>query len=270
MSGYGAKIILDSVNPVCGTRLTTMEVTFPRMVLAEFNTHRVFSRNSASSRAIPVKKMLDRVKNEPAVPKFWGKNVAGMQAPEELTGVELMQSQQLWLRARDQAVIVAEQMMAVGLHKQIANRILEPFVTTTVIVSATQWENFFKLRCHKDAQPEIRFAAELMRAAYRSSNPQIVDVGAWHIPMLRDEDTYLSTADQLKVATGRLARVSYLTHDGVRDVEADIELHDRLSASGHWSPFEHCAVASIGSYAAGNFVQGWDQYRKRFLGETGQ
>ena len=149
---YSAKVLADSISPD-GVRLTTMEVTFPRIVLAEFNTHRMFSRNSASSRAIPVEKMIQRVLDDPFSPVWWGKNQSGMQAAEELSGEALRLARQHWLDARDFAISCVRLFQApeISLHKQIANRLLEPFLWHTVVVTATEWENFFALRCHKDA-----------------------------------------------------------------------------------------------------------------------
>ena len=159
---YDAKIVADSVSEV-GDRLTTMEVTFPRMVLAEFNTHRVFSRNSASSRAIPVEKQLQRIMDDPFIPVWWGRKQSGMQADHELEGDGLVQAKAEWLAARDSAVGHVQRLLELGLHKQITNRLLEPFMWHTVIVTATEWSNFFALRANPMAQPEIRVIAEMMR-----------------------------------------------------------------------------------------------------------
>ena len=266
-----AKIIRDSVNVATGDRLTTLEVTMPRIVLAEFNTHRLLSRNSASSRAIPVDKTILAIQHDPFLPIFWGLNQAGMQAQAELSAEKLDLARREWLAARDAAIASAKALLAIGLHKQIANRILEPWMYTTVIVSATEWVNFFKLRCHPAAQPEMRRTAEAMRDAMAASSPQKLQPGDWHIPMAgQADDAIMSHETKLKVATAHLARVSYLTHDGVRDIDKDVELHDRLAASGHWSPFEHCARAAdmLGQVKPSNF-RGWIQYRKFFPGEDG-
>jgi len=265
---YNVKVIADSV-PIHrwtnreerGPRLTTMEVTLPRIVLAEFNTHRMFSRNSASSRAIPVAKMLERVTTDPFIPVYWGKNQKGMQAAEELDDASKKRALRSWMRARDAAVLSVRrlQMPDIDLHKQIANRLLEPFLWHTVIVTATEWENFWGQRCNKDAQPEIRIAAEMMRAAYDRSTPKDVKEGEWHLPLLQENEFVLPEGSPewndpvpaechlmtpkyaAQVCVGRCARVSFLTHDGKRDPQADIDLCDRLLRSGHMSPFEHVA-----------------------------
>jgi thymidylate synthase ThyX len=275
--GHAARILADSLSPD-GARLTTFEVTFPRIILAEFNTHRALSRNSASSRAIPVEKMLARVEEDPYVPSHWGKNQRGMQAFEELGAAEQTAARDAWLTARDLAVKQTKALLGIGVHKQITNRLLEPFMWQTVVVSATDWSNFFHLRCHRDAHPEIRLVAELMREALQAAQPAPLAYGAWHLPLVEmgeraegGEPLYWQ-----KVSVGRCARVSYLTHDGRRDPAADVELHDRLLKSGHMSPFEHIARPVEESDLAGpdakagerrrearfgNF-RGWVQYRK--------
>lgn len=267
-----AKVILDSVNTNTGHRLTTMEVTFPRFVLAEFNTHRVFSRNSASSRAIPIQKIIDKVLESPVIPVWFGKNQKGMVAEVELEGEELERAKAAWLKARDRAVESAREMLAAGVHKQLTNRILEPWLYTTVIVSSTKYNNFDFLRDDPHAQPEIKAACQAMKAARKASTPTPMRPGEWHIPAVTDEErrTY-KLDDLLKLATARTARVSYLTHDGIRDVAEDFDMHDnRLAKNGHWSPFEHSAQAITAWDEAdcGNF-RGWRQYRKMFKNEAG-
>ncbi len=265
---YACKILTDSIAPN-GHRLTTMEVTFPRIVLAEFNTHRMFSRNSASSRAIPVAKMLQQIKDDPFIPIHWGKNQKGMQADTELTTLEQSAAGKVWLETRDKVVELATQLLDIGVHKQITNRLLEPFMWQTVIVSATAWANFFALRTHKDAQPEIRRIAELMQDAYNKSEPTPVSLGDYHLPLvdvsvdLKD----IHKSQLLDVCVGRCARVSYLTHAGVRDPLADIALAQRLRHSGHMSPFEHVATPMQTDGWSGNF-RGWLQYRKTITNEA--
>lgn len=241
---YSSRILKDSMSPD-GVRLTTLEVTFPRIVLAEFNTHRVFSRNSASSRAIPVEKMLLKVQEDPFIPIYWGKNQKGMQAERELTDIEQLLALVEWIQARDYAVEQAQRMLDIGVHKQITNRLLEPFLWHTVIVTSTEWENWRGLRRSKDAQPEIRRIADMIDVTIEESSPQAVDYGDWHLPLVDDrfdlEVAGYSMLDIVKICIGRCTRVSYLTHDGKRDPKADIELCERLLKSGHMSPFEHAA-----------------------------
>ena len=258
--GFSARVLTDSMSPA-GTRLTTMEVRFPRFVLSEFNTHRVFSRNSASSRAVPTSKMIERVLENPAMPVEWGVNKPGMSASEALTDEQAEEAKSLWLQARDRAVESVRSLQHLNVHKQVINRILEPFMWHTVIVTATEWENFYILRCAPNAQPEIQVAAKLMRAAMDESVPRAVGIGHWHLPLVQDDERHLPLEDLKKISAARCARVSYLTHDGKRDIEKDVELCERLRSDGHLSPFEHVATPSDDMDFHANF-RGWIQMRK--------
>lgn len=266
---FNATILADS-KPAHGNRLTTFELTYPRCIHAEFMTHRKVSRNSASSRAIPIEKMLNDVYERPFIPIHWGANQKGMQARHELDPDAGRLCEALWLTDRDRAIRTVEKLNSIGLHKQIANRLLEPWMWITVIATATNWSNFFHLRCHPDAEPHMQKLAYMMRGAYDASTPQQILEHDWHLPLfgLHEDDYDLDMRDRIKVSVGRCARVSYLTHDGRRDVEADIALHDRLMTSGHWSPFEHVAQyrTMVPDHLSGNF-EGWVQYRKTFTGE---
>lgn len=267
---YNCRVLADSASPR-GVRLTTLEITLPRNILAEFNTHRKFSRNSASSRAIPMMKMIERAMNDPFIPIYWGKNQPGMSASEELSPEDQAKAIAIWLAARDDAVKHAKALDALGVHKQEGNRLLEPFQWQTVLVTATDWDNFFALRMHKAASPSIRRAAELMFEAREASTPKFVDYGEWHLPLIQPDEfdgKFEHTEEACMVAVGRCARVSYLTHDGKRDLAADVELCEKLIASGHMSPLEHIATPSFFKYAppsryreASNFC-GWKQFRK--------
>lgn len=249
---HQAQIIADSMSPD-GVRITSIVATYPRIIHAEVMTHRVFSRNAASSRAIPIEKMLQKVEEDPYVPTEWGANQKGMQAGELLTGAAAEKARSNWLIARDHAVTQARALLDTGVHKQLTNRLLEPFLWYTCLITATEWDNFFNLRCHPDAHPEIRKIAELMREEMRSHCPRQLEYGQWHLPFVDfDRDSEALGLDPHKqaeearealkgISSGRSARISYETHDGVRDVSKDVELHDRLLASGHMSPFEHPA-----------------------------
>lgn len=263
---YSARILADSLGPT-NIRLTTFEITYPRFVHSELMTHREFSRNTSSSRAIPIEKMIGRVLEDPVLPVWWGKNQSGMAARAELDAIDQSICRTQWLRARDYAVEMAQRLSFLGLHKQIVNRILEPWMWITALVSSTNYENFFFLRCHEDAQPEIRHIADMMREVYRREAPRRLAAGEWHLPLTTEADLERVPIDDLKkIAVGRCARVSYLTHDGKRDPGADLKLHDRLIASGHWSPFEHVAMALADETRSGNFT-GFRQYRKCFAEE---
>lgn len=257
-----ATVVADSISPQ-DVRLTTIEVTLHRFVLAELNTHRVFSRNSASSRAIPVRKQVARVVEDPALPVEFGSNQRGMQAGEPLAGTEEEAALAAWLQARDHAVAAVERLDELGVHKQVTNRLLEPFMWHTVIITATEWDGFWEQRCSPLAQPEIRVAAEAMHAAFDASSPAEVASGEWHTPYLRDEDGDLDPETAKQVSAARCARVSYLTHDGRRDIDKDLELYERLVTARppHWSPLEHVATpAAPGTTPPGN-LRGWAQLR---------
>ena len=275
---YNARILKDSIASgfYRDIRLTTLEVTFPRIVLAEFNTHRTKSRNSASSRAIPVKKRISMVESDPFIPESFGKNQKGMQASETLNEANTQRAREIWLSAKDAMVAHASQLADIEVHKELANRLLEPFAWQTVICTATEWENFFALRCNPQAQGEIRKAAEMMREVMRESEPQYLQQGQWHLPLIFDEDNDLSLEDKVKVSVARCARVSYLTHDGRRDVQADLDLYNRLATSGHMSPMEHAAMVNVQENNLilairpefnGNFRYPWIQHRKMLAGE---
>jgi thymidylate synthase ThyX len=258
-----AEVLQDSINPE-GVRIITMILEFPRFILAEFNTHRVFSRNCASSRAIPTKTLVNKIKKETATPIYWGKNKSGMQAKEELVDRELMDARLLWERARDEAIKFSEYFASLGLHKQIANRVLEPFMNVQVVVSATEWNNFFLLRIHPDAQPEIQDLANKMLHAIKGSTPQELKAGDWHIPFISKDESNLDLDTKLKISTARCARTSYYFHDGKKStVEKDIELHERLvnTEPPHCSPAEHQAQSMGNKNFYKNF-RGWKQYRQ--------
>lgn len=255
------EVLADSVGPN-GKRLTTVVVSgFWKLLQAELNTHRWFSRNSASSRAIPSEKLRQRIINEPAMPVFWGKNQAGMQAQEELSPSKQKAAKDIWIDARNKMLMYADQLAEIGLHKQLCNRLLEPWMATSIIISSTEWDGFDRQRCHPDAQPEFRVAAEAIRTARLNSVPTALNETQWHLPLVRMEDWDMHPELHLiKLSVARCARVSYLTHDGKRDPSADFELYDRLTRSGHWSPFEHVASPFLTKDRCGNFI-GWHQHR---------
>lgn len=253
-----ARVIQDSISPD-KVRLTTLSLTYPRFILAEVNTHRMLSKNSASSRAMSVNKMLTEVVENPALPVWWGKEQRGMQAREGFLydrDHEFLRSK--WLSARDFAVFYAGLLADYGLHKQTVNRLLEPFSHAQTVVTATEWDNFFILRRHKDAQPEMKALADAMHDAMEASAPKAIAAEGWHMPY----------ADDIKCSVARCARVSYAKSDSQSDTEKDIALHDRLKQSGHWSPFEHQATPADGTKFYANF-RGWLQYRHAINQDNG-
>jgi thymidylate synthase ThyX len=283
-----AKIVLDSIGPN-GVRLTTFELTYPRFIHSELMTHRMLSRNSASSRAIPVEKLLKRIEDDPALPVWWGKNQSGMQAAEELTGHELGNVQHAWHDLRFTVLQAVRRLGELGLHKQIANRPVEAWMPITVIVTATHWSNLRALRVSPQAQPEFNDVMKKAFALFDKSTPQVLAAGRWHLPYVTGfDETQFSGSDGATdtglcmISAGRCAAVSYLNQDK-RDVPADIERAHKLMGNGHMSPFEHIAKALTKdewqAYAlavAGRWIHegvpvgnlwGWKQFRKTIENE---
>lgn len=280
---YAAKIVADSI---AGTRLTSIEVTFPRFILAEFNTHRVFSRNSASSRAIPVEKRIAQVRSNPFVPEAFSKNRKGMQAEENIASQTAEAARETWLAQSRAACDAAERLALLDVHKQHANRILEPFVWHTVIVTATEWENFFALRTDKAAQPEMQITAKLMRDAMEASTPRKLVHGDWHLPYYDEKVDFEAVYDWYSkggeaeptdviraMSVVRCAAVSYERQQASRPISEYLSRHDDLLAAGHMSPFEHQALVNEKAFGvcdlySGNFRKPWMQYRKMLRGEA--
>jgi thymidylate synthase ThyX len=255
---YDCKILADStyqdprtdhLNPKF-YRFTTFEITAPRFLLAEVNTHRMLSRNSASSRAIPVERSIEAVLSDPFVPETFSKNIKGMQAGEALSEHANSAACAYWNDAIDGAVSAAKDLAEIGVHKGWANRVLEPFKWQTMVISGTDWSNFFALRNSPEAQPEFEIIAKKMQRQYERCNPTVLQIDRpeqWHRPYvtpteIKSSSANLSILDWNYISVGRCARVSTLTQDGKRDLHADIVLaRDRLQANGHTSPFEHVA-----------------------------
>jgi hypothetical protein len=267
----GARVIADSISSG-GKRITTFVLTYPRFIHAEFMTHRAFSRNAASSRAIPAKKIRASVRMDPAIPCHWGANQKGMQAEEELTGPKLWAAQVTWKLAMHLMLVMNWILERLGLHKQVANRILEPWFNITVVCTSTEWTNFYALRNHPKAQPEIRELAEAMLAAHNESAPSHVPLWDWHLPFVTDLDRQEHCGyDLLKISAARCARVSYMNQEGKRSTfEEDIALFNRLTSEipRHSSPCEHQAQPlDHPLWRCGNLV-GWQQYRSLISNEN--
>jgi thymidylate synthase ThyX len=265
-----AKLIEDSIAPN-GVRLTTFQLRYPRFIHAEFMTHRVFSRNASSSRAIPVEKMIQQVREAPAEPVHWGLNQPGMQAHSELDSEMKSLARSAWREAAEAAAVSAENLNKLGLHKQVVNRVLEPFSHISVIVTATEWVNFFELRAHPDAQPEIQTLAFQMKSIFEESAPRQAGDDArradgWHLPYITASERAEKGGPEAlaKISAARCARVSYLTHDGAHPSrEKDLQLYDRLVGSRplHASPVEHQAYALDSSSSWCKNFRGWRQFR---------
>lgn len=257
------KVIEDSYNAVTGDRISTVQARYWRSIHAEHVRHRVFSFGAGSSRAIPVKRVLSQVWNDPAGPIHWGSNMPGMQAKDQLTGWRRATAKALWRLAGKVACVFAWAFMKVGLHKQVANRILEPWQYINVLITGTDWENFFELRCHPDAQPEMQELAFAIRDALARSMPKELQPGEWHLPYVDvEERATLPLEFCLKLSTARSARVSFRPFDGDANHTREFQRHDDLLAARpiHASPSEHQAMAMDKPGRCRNF-SGFVQYR---------
>jgi hypothetical protein len=265
------KMIEDSISG--RSRISTLQLKYHRYIHVELMTHRMLSKSCSSSRAVPIMTIISQVWNNPATPIHWGQNVSGMQAKSELSGVKLFLAKTLWNISSKVACVFALLFYYIGLHKQIGNRILEPFSFINVILTGTDFDNFFNLRIHPDAQPEICELATKMKEAMDKSYPTVIwniDIKSdsqnyWHLPYVtKAERLNYPVETLLKISTARCARVSYNNHDGTNpSVENDIKLHDRLVGSIpiHASPSEHQATPGFDSTLYYRNFKGWVQYR---------
>jgi hypothetical protein len=274
-----AQVIADSVGPN-GVRLTTMTLMYPRMIHAEYMTHRAFSRNASSSRAIPVKKLINMAVEDPAFFSEVRLNEPGMQGQVLADPETLTKFHDEWLQLMRLSAEFAKRWAApvseggYNIHKQHVNRVMEPWHHIKVVHTATEWDNFFRLRRHPAAEPTMAAVAEAMYVAREASTPAIMVPGEWHLPFIRMLDRVDHDLDELiKISTARCARVSYMRHDGTpAPVSEDLQLHARLVERDagsddpvHMSPAEHQAqcLPKLGTAEkwSGN-LRGWHQYRK--------
>lgn len=300
MTTISAKMILSSQHQQdVDLVLSTILARYPRKIHSEMLTHRDKSRNSASSRAIPIEKLIWEAENDPAVPIWWGKNQKGMQAYEELEGSARDEAINIWHEARLDAIKHVKRLDAAGLHKQEANRLLEPYIHITVLYSGTEWSNFLGLRNHHAAAPDIQRLAKEFHRELELPPMQYLYPGEWHMPFITDadrEEVYRhlkkgriirsepSPAEILQglmtLSTARCASTSYKTVDGFdMTPERAQAVFDSLSGSDvlHASPFEHVAHADqwgdadMGSWAKPeghrNF-NGFVQYRHYMPNDT--
>lgn len=286
---YACSILADSVGPH-GHRLTTFEVTFPRIVLADITRHRVQSYSFESTRAVPLEKRLEQVKSNPFIPTLFRSRAKGMGGGLILTGHQAYKARKLWLKGRDYAIEIVEAMEPndewPGISKELAGRLLEPYSWITGIISGTTWANLFGLRCppiacvpHPSYPPqyELQVVAQMMREEYDHNEPEKLEFGDWHLPLI-DPDEYTPDADRYwaHVSAGRCAAVSYLNHhkDSKDPDKAAARWEEKLAPSAHWSPGEHAAQCILNAWwwdesdqDLGNF-QGFKQLRKFYPNEA--
>ena len=289
------QLIKDSI--ANNIRICTFILEYHRFIHSELCTHRQFSRNAASSRAIPTSAIIQNIRDNPAEAVWWGKNMSGMQAKEALTGWRLTLAKAVWASARELAILGARLFNRIGLHKQLANRILEPFQNIRVVVTATEWNNFFNLRDHPDAQPEFAALARMMKEAMDDSTPTVLQPREWHIPYVdsyRTEDNdikyfvipeqLLTLKEALMVSASMAAQESYRKSDPSPEKAKKIFAQLVESKPCHASPVEHQAMAMMKPFnehwhtqgdwetgtthvdKAGNFwsgnIRGWIQHRQ--------
>lgn len=260
-----AKVILDSISPE-GIRLTTVQVRFWRPMLPELNTHRAISKNAGSSRARPSKAIIEQVRTDPWGPIHWGKNQAGMQAKEEMSESLAFSAWSEWRMSAREAARRADTLLHMTAHKQIVNRLLEPFTYVDVLLTATDWANFFALRLHEDAQPEMQDLAQAIKSAMDASEPKLLQPGEWHLPYITDDEkNSLPPYGQRTVSVSRCAKISYTAFDGtVEPIEKELDRYRRLIETQpvHASPLEHaCTPATVDDYRPSN-LRGWNMLRK--------
>lgn len=289
-----AAVVLASAPAGEGLPLITLHGRYPRIIHGEVLTHRVKSKNGRSSRAVPIKTVLNEVRTKPFVPWHFGKNQPGMQAAENWNADVVLTDydnepngfsrEEAWLRQRDHAADTAEAYMNAGYHKQIPNRLLEPFSWMDTLISSTSWSNFLHLRDHKDAEPHFQDFARLVKEALtwvRDNNAlQILEPGHWHLPYVTEQDwdtaydyvmrnglaieenSHLKAQDLLKkISAARCARISYVPFDGNASFDRELERFQLLVNSDrlHASPTEHIATPDTSSHYDLTKVDGDDE-----------
>ena len=279
---FFARSVLSSKGEGCPP-IHTLHLRYPRFIHPEIMTHRVFSRNARSSRAVPVAKMIQEIQDNPVVPWHWTANQPGMQGLaghnqciylEEPTHTDdgydwrwnmYDEPEKAWLKARDAAVKFAEAFAEAGYHKQIVNRLLEPFMWIDTLVTSTDWNNFFELRDHPDAEPHLRDLAQLIRTAISTATVHHLSRNDWHLPYVTDKEiNTLLLSDLLGLSAARCARISYAPFDGQDSLEKERARIQKLKSKPlHASPFEHQASPDPNHKHAGahrNFTR-YIQYR---------
>lgn len=273
MTTISAKAVLvsrNSADPNPDRKLATVLCRYPRWIHAELMTHRQFSRNAASSRAIPVQKMIDSIREDPAVPLFWGKNQKGMQAGDDMPDYVVADAKEHWTIAMANTIRAAEEISNLGAHKQIVNRLLEPFMHITALVSATEWQNFFDLRIHEAAEPHIRLLAERIKEAIDVARVQVLQSGDWHLPFITQVEADFVTKSHPgdlsvlpKWSTAMCASTSHKTVEGFdMNLSTATRIHDHLLKNKHWSPFEHVAKVDGVEHIDGDRAVKWDNGRR--------
>ena len=247
------KVLLDSVNPYTNVRLTTLHCVYPQFIHQQVLTHRMFSRNSSSLRAIS----FDRADSEfDTVYPTWTLEKKGMQGPlvedfkTKLMADCIVDEMDNFVSSR------CARLEELGIHHQDINNYLRPFQNIHTVITATDFENFFQQRLHESTKPDMQRLAQLIYDALEESKPEET---IWHTPLISDllESTYTNKQLEL-ISAARLARISYFKWQD--DPQKDLELAKKLIENNHPSPFEHIAFAQQDNEYYGNF-KSWKQLR---------
>lgn len=237
--------LCSSENIETGTVFRSFLVRFPKILLAELNTHRMLVRNCGSSRAIPTSTFIKNIKDDPYVPIFTGlkAGMIGIELEEDSFNVKLARA--LWSMSRGFSLVISKLFHKLNIHKQNANRVLEPYTYVDLVLSGTEWDNLLHLRCALDAQPDFKIVADKIAELIRTDVfPRELKPGQWHVPFIDTYHQHLTLQQNIQVAIARIARVSYMRHGSDEiELEKDIALAKTLSSSGHLSPLEHVARA---------------------------
>lgn len=225
---YEVELLAYTKGPI--SSIATFRLKYPRIVHAELMTHRVFSRNASSSRAVPSVTVQSEVKNDPAIPRKFQENKSGMQGGQEL---DFGHWKREWIKASEEVTQIANRFA--GCHKQIVNRITEPFSFINVIVTSTEWDNFFNLRCTDLADPTFEEVALMIREVLQKSTAVERE---WHIPYFNPD---INIEKNLIVSTTKAAKISYNKDRMECSMEEYEKRHNQLLSDFHLSPFEHCA-----------------------------
>jgi thymidylate synthase ThyX len=285
MTGYEAEVVADSISPD-GVRLVSILASYPLGVHQDILRHRMISHSVSSLRAIPPEALIEQVENYPFVPEF-ARRVIGMGVGEPIKGHELKSARNNWTKAMAASLDAARRMIDLNVDKSRINWLLAPYLWTTDLMTATEWSNFFALRDHSDARPEVRIIARMMREAMDASEPFKLDYGEWHMPLLTSDEYPEALAecnatrywdDWKYISAGRCARVSYDKQNEEENHERSISRARSLIESAHMSPFEHIS-RPMGfneieeddgrdphESFCGNF-RGWIQMRKEISNE---
>lgn len=277
-----ATVIADSVNP-SGSRITTFELVAPKQLVAQFNTHGMVRRDSASSRAVPTVKIIEQVRDDPYRPPQWNYRQRGMQPAGPMSDVDGARMDELERGLRSATLFFVGEMEKIKPAKEDINRYLEPWMWTTIVATATEWDNYFTLRTHGDAQAAHATLARAMQTAYRASVPvkrYPIDYGiaiddirdAWHLPYITDAERY-SVKDWRHLplmSAARCAGVSYFRQGAREDRTLTEEVNRALELvrNRHWPPTEMPSRAEKGDEWYGPFL-GWKPLRKFYGGESG-